>query len=169
MSFLLLHILSLSFAVVLLGVVLVALRYGGPSERWGLAIIATDWAAEGFIQGVTHRYPPFLAYVGIEFCVGFGFLLVAFRYGEIWAAWVMVMEGGILFVADGAVDRQSPFHELYYTISNVLSYAILAIVLVSVLTGKWRLERRAAQRSEYFARIHQETLAAFGADPPVEG
>jgi hypothetical protein len=162
------YILFLSFAAALVFAVVVAARYGGPSERWGMAVIFVGWTTEGAVQALTQRLPPFLAYIGMEFCVGFAFLLVAFRYGEVWAAWVMVLEGGILFVADGAVDQQSPFHNLYLTLSNVFSYAILSIVLFSVLTGKWRLERRAAKQEAAFARIHQETLSRFGADPPVE-
>ena len=154
--------------LVLVGTGFVAARYGGPSERWGAAIIATDWIMGAVIQAGTGHLPPYIPYIGIEFCVGFAFLLLAFRYDESWTAWVMVMEGGTLFLADGVVDPLHPLHRLYFTLSNILGVAIVGVVLGSVLTGKWRLERRAARREAAFARIHRETLSRFRADPPLD-
>jgi len=161
--------LQVVFAVVCLCALAgVAWRYGGPSERWGTVIIATSWLADWVIVTATGHLPPLPAYIGIEFSVGFAFLLLAFRYDESWTAWVMVLEGGILFLADGVIDRTHPFHRIYFIISNLLGFAMIGVVLLSILTAKWRLARRAARRDEYFARIHHDTLARFGADPPVE-
>ncbi len=154
--------------LVLFGTGFIAVRYGGPSERWGAAIIATDWIMGAVIQAGTGHLPPYVPYISIEFCVGFSFLLLAFRYDESWTAWVMVMEGGTLFLADGVVDRMHPLHRLYFTLSNILGIAIVGVVLISILSGKWRLERRAARQEATRARIHQETLSRFGADPPLE-
>lgn len=131
-------------------------------------LIAADWAVDAVIVGSTGNLPPFLPYIGIEFSVGFGFLLLAFRYDEPWTAWVMVLEGGILFLADGLVDRTHPLHALYINLSNAFSFAMIGVVMLSILTAKWRLARRAARQAAYFARIHQDTLTRFSADPPID-
>ena len=160
---------QLVFAIACLcALAFVAWRYGGPSERWGTVIIAADWLADAVIVTFTGHLPPLLPYIGIEFSVGFAFLLLAFRYDESWTAWVMVLEGGILFLADGLTDKTHPYHLLYFDISNILGFAMIGVVMLSVLTAKWRLARRAARHAQYYARIHEDTLTRFGADPPID-
>ncbi len=162
-------LLQVVFAVACLcALAAVAWRYGGPSEQWGTVVIAASWLADWVIVTATGHLPPLLPYIGIEFSVGFAFLLLAFRYDESWTAWVMVLEGGILFLADGVIDRTHPFHRIYFNISNVLGFAMIGVVMLSVLTAKWRLARRAARHAQYYARIHEDTLTRFGADPPID-
>lgn len=150
----------------LVGTCLLAWLKGGAAEKAGAVVYASCWFgfdlvfAAGRALGFQHwENFTVLLNLGSDLIVAVGLLIIALRYMSLWLG-VAMWAQSLCFVMHALVlDGEPTGQRVYLVLTNSLSFAVLACLLVGTLMS-WR-KRMRVRRREPIQQLGSE-LAALG-------
>jgi hypothetical protein len=147
-----------------------AIFKGDKPERYGAIILLIPTLTEELVlplaQHLGYSMPANLPYIELmsTFVVSCGFLYLAVRYGSLWLAAAMVVEGTELYFARTFIDSSPQNYNLYGTEVNTVSATVLGI-LGSAAIVSWRSRirksRAEAKRAELMTEREQARNLKF--------
>jgi hypothetical protein len=147
-----------------------AIFKGDKPERYGAIILLIPTLTEELVlplaQHLGYSMPANLPYIELmsTFVVSCGFLYLAVRYGSLWLAAAMVVEGTELNFARTFIDSSPQNYNLYGTEVNTVSATVLGI-LGSAAIVSWRSRirksRAEAKRAELMTEREQARNLKF--------
>jgi hypothetical protein len=130
---------------------------GNKPERYGATILLIPTLTEELVlplaKHLGYSLPTNLPYIELTstFVVSCGFLYLAVRYGSLWLAAAMVVQGTELYFARAFIDSSPKNYNLYGTEVNIVTATVLSI-LGSAAVFSWRVRisktRQEAKRAE---------------------
>jgi hypothetical protein len=129
-----------------------ALFKGDKPERYGAIILLVPTLLEDVASPISHHLGYSLAHISpylelvSTFAVSSGFLYIAVRYGSLWLAAAMVVQGTELYFARNFIDSSPPNFNLYATEVNTVTATVLGILGGAAIVS-WRARMR-RDRSE---------------------
>jgi hypothetical protein len=147
-----------------------AIFKGDKPERYGAIILLIPTLTEELVlplaQHLGYSLPANLPYIELmsTFVVSCGFLYLAVRYGSLWLAAAMVVEGTELYFARTFIDSSPQNYNLYGTEVNTVSATVLGILGgAAVVSWRARIQksRSEAKRAELVTEREQARNLKF--------
>lgn len=162
---------------------------GDKPERYGAIILLIPTLTEELVlplaKHLGYSLPTNLPYIELTstFAVSCGFLYLAVRYGSMWLAAAMIVQGTELYFARAFIDSSPKNYNLYGTEVNIVTATVLSI-LGSAAVVSWRARiaknredakrtevviERARVRDEKFRQMFEGRPAPVPAPAPTRG
>ena len=141
-----------------------ALFKGDKPERYGAIILLIPTVLEDVAGPISSHLGYSLSHVGpylelvSTFAVSSGFLYIAVRYGSLWLAAAMVVQGTELYFARNFIDSSPPNFNLYATEVNTVTATVLGILGGAAIVSwraRTRKDRSDAKRAEMLSERDQ--------------
>jgi hypothetical protein len=138
-----------------------AIFKGDKPERYGATILLIPTLTEEVVLPLAHHLgyslPHNLPYIELTstFVVSCGFLYLAVRYGSLWLAAAMVIQGTELYFARAFIDSSPQNYDLYGTEVNTVTATVLGILGGAAIVS-WRARVRKNQSEAKRAELLNE-------------
>lgn len=154
--------------ILMVAVCALAWAKGERAERAGAILLFSTWAGSNLLRNIVGH----LSLGGVEeikatlslagdFVLAVGLLVLAVRYSSLWLGAVLLIQGGEMTLHSMFLEQESGTLA-YITVSNLLSYMFLAVILAGT-AASWR--RRVVRRWAQGAAHTPDRLPGLSAHP----
>lgn len=154
-------VIVVSGMLILLGVCGLAVWKGGPPERRSAIWVLGTWLVVVAASFLLPRDTTYLLVLSLDGVLATALLFISIQYASLWLGGAMLVQSSAFALHAWYLTTEPENHDTYVMAINLLSYAVLLLLLVATLnrwSGRARRRGRHGREANAFGRASRRRL-----------